>query len=459
MPAQPISSNLPRPWQGGTARRPGDGDDAMLNILMIAENISRNLSGETILPYYYLTHFLAQGHEVRVICHERVREQLKTELDAATFARFAFVKDSLLQKALHRVSGLFPHRVADLVFNQLIQVLTQLRMRGLARARVAAGSVDVVFQPAPIAVKAVSSMYNLGVPVVIGPMSGGMDLPPAFRRLDGPLVRLAISGSRSATGLLHRLIPGKRNAAVLLVANKRTRAALPIHTTGEVREVMESAVDLGRWQPRSSDPALGGPMSFIFCGRFVDWKGISLLVKAFAPLARTGNVRLDLVGDGELFAEIEHLIEDEGIARNVVLHGRVPLERYIELLHDAGAFVSPSLRECGGIAMMEAMAIGVPVIATDWGGAAQYASRDCAILVPPSSQADFVDGLTAAMRHLASSPELRRDLGRAGRHHLEREGHDWAVKARTVAEILGDVSRPRQAATSGQSATSRQPAT
>lgn len=412
-----------------------------LTILLIAENVSRNLSGETILPYYYLQHFLALGHDVRIICHERVRDQLAADLDPALFARFTFVGDGLLQKALFRLGRLFPHRVEDLVFNQLIQLLTQLRMRKLAQRQVAQRAVDVVFQPAPIAAKAISFMYDLGAPVVIGPMSGGMDLPPAFRRLDGPLVRMAISGSRGATGLLHRLIPGKRHAAVLLVANSRTRAALPSGVTGEIREVMESAVDLGRWQPRAADPALGGKMSFIFCGRFVDWKGISYLVRAFAPLARMGGVRLDLVGDGELHGEIAELVRAEGLADSVVMHGRVPLERYMELLLDAGAFVSPSLRECGGIAMMEAMAIGVPVIATDWGGAAQYASRDCAILVPPSSQIGFVDGLTEAMRHLAGSPELRSRLGRAGRRHLEQQGHDWAVKARTVAEILKDVAR------------------
>jgi glycosyltransferase involved in cell wall biosynthesis len=178
----------------------------------------------------------------------------------------------------------------------------------------------------------------------------------------------------------------------------------------------------------------------------VDWKGIAYLVRAFAPLARQGGVRLDLVGDGELLGEIEELVRAEGIANSVVMHGRVPLERYMELLHDAGAFVSPSLRECGGIAMMEAMAIGVPVVATDWGGAAQYASRDCAILVPPVSEATFIDGLTAAMRRLANSPDLRHDLGSKGRRHLEREGHDWAVKARTIAEILHEVSKPRRTA-------------
>ncbi|KXU32627.1 hypothetical protein A0J57_08710 [Sphingobium sp. 22B] len=421
-------------------------DAAGLNILMVAENVSRNLSGETILPYYYLQQFLALGHKVGILCHERVRDQLAADLDPASFAHFTFVSDGLWQKLLFRIGRFFPHRVEDLVFNQLIQLLTQSRMRAMARARVEEGSVDVVFQPAPIAAKAVSFMYDLGAPVVIGPMSGGMDLPPGFRRMDGPLVRWAIAGARRGTELLHRLIPGKRQAAVLLVANDRTRAALPSAVRGVICEVMESAVDLGRWHPRAADPALDGPMSFIFCGRFVDWKGIEYLVRAFAPLAREGGARLDLVGDGELFEEIERLVQAEGIGDSVVLHGRVPLERYMEMLQEAGAFVSPSLRECGGIAMMEAMATGVPVIAADWGGAAQYASRDCAILVPPSSEAAFVDGLTAAMRRLAASPELRRELGRAGRRHLEREGHDWTVKARVIADILRDISRPRPAA-------------
>lgn len=421
-------------------------DADRLKILLVAENVSRNLSGETILPYYYLKHFLALGHDVQIICHERVRKHLETDLEPEMFARFTFVGDGLLQKLLFRIGHIFPHRVEDLVFNQLIQLLTQLRMRRVVKMRAAAGAVDVVFQPAPIAVKAVSFMHNVGAPVVIGPMSGAMDLPPAFRRMDGPLVRLAISGARRASRVLHRLIPGKRNAAVLLVANRRTREALPSGIRGAVREVMESAVDLGRWEPRSSDPALRGEMSFIFCGRFVDWKGIGYLVRAFAPLAREGGVRLDLVGDGELFGEIKDLIEAEGISDKVVMHGRVPLERYMELLHHAGAFVSPSLRECGGIAMMEAMAIGVPVVATDWGGAAQYASGDCAMLVPPSSESAFIDGLTAAMRRLAGSPELRRDLGSAGRRHLEQKGHDWAVKARTIANILHEVSGSRRTA-------------
>lgn len=410
-----------------------------LSILMVAENISTRLSGETIVPWYYLRHLTALGHDVHVLCHARVREHLRADMDAAMFSRVTFLEDKFLQRLLYRAGGFFPHRIEDLIFNQLIQLVTQLNMRGIARRIVAKHAIDVVFQPAPIAAKAVSFLDRVGAPVVIGPMSGGMELPPAFRHMDGPLVHVAIRAARAASALLHRLVPGKLHAAALIVANERTRRALPKGAHGRVYGVMESAVDLARWPVRDCEPA-SPCVSFIFCGRFVDWKGIQYLVRAFAPLAREGGVRLDLVGDGELLGAVRQQIDAEGIADSVILHGRLPLEGYIALLQDAGVFVSPSLRECGGIAMMEAMAVGVPVIAVNWGGGAQYANRDCAILVEPGSEDLLVQGMTAAMRRLAFSAPLRRSLGLRGRRHLEESGLSWERKTEQVVKILAEVA-------------------
>lgn len=408
-----------------------------MSILIAAENISARLSGETILPCYYLEHFRRLGQDVRAICHARVREHLRSDLDDDMFARIAFVEDSRMQKQLYRIGRHFPYRIEDLIFNQLIQLFTQFRMRKTVRRIVSEKSIDVVFQPVPIAARAISFLHDVGAPVVIGPMSGGMELPPAFRGIDGSLVTLAVKVARKASNLLHFLVPGKRRASTLLVANKRTLRALPPGVRGCIHEVMESAVDLERWQPRPiGQEADSGTVSFLFCSRFVDWKGIAHLVRAFAPLAREGEARLDLVGDGDLFEVVQAQIEAEGIQEHVVLHGRVPLERYIEMLRETDVFVSPSLRECGGIAMMEAMAIGVPVIAVNWGGAAQYANRECAILVDPSSEQAFVDGLTHAMRGLAGSTVLRQTLGLAGRRHLERAGLSWEARSRHVLAIL-----------------------
>ncbi|MFD1952567.1 glycosyltransferase family 4 protein [Sphingomonas arantia] len=437
--------------------------DRPMHILLVAENISLRLSGETILPYHYLTEFLAAGHEVQVICHERVREDLRRDLPPVIFARVRFVADGWLQRRLFAFERFLPHRVQDLIVNQLIQILTQFRVRRMARALIAEQRVDVVFQPTPIAAKAVSALFGLGRPVVIGPMSGGMALPPAFRTLDGPVVTLMIRAARAGSAVLHGLIPGKRRAAALIVANERTRAALPARTSGRVYMQMESAVDLRRWQERAplpDDP--DGVVSFIFCGRFVDWKGIGYLVRAFALLARDGagdgqarrRVRLDLVGDGELFDTIAALVRLEGLEAQVVLHGRLPIEAYVDLLTRTDVFVTPSLRECGGMAMMEAMATGLPVIGVDWAGAAQYAGPDCALLIDPASEDALVEGLAAAMRALADDAPLRRRLGAAARWHLEEAGLGWDEQARRVLAILSaTIAEQRPAIETPQAAT------
>jgi glycosyltransferase involved in cell wall biosynthesis len=423
-----------------------DRPSAALRVLLVAENISLRLSGETLLPYYYLEGFRRSGINVRAICHARVRDDLCEDLDPAAFARISFVEDSRAQRWLYRIGKRLPYRIDDLVFNQLIHILTQIRMRAAVKRLVRNHEIDVVFEPAPIAPKALNFLSGLPVPLVIGPMSGAMDLPPAFRDMEGPLVRAAIGLSRAAAALLHHVVRGKINAAALIVGNEQTRRALPRGVKGKIHHVAESGVDLERWEPRVyTEEAPDRPVRFIFCSRFVDWKGIRYLVEAFLPLAREGGVQLDLVGDGELFETIAQQVAAAGVGDAVRLHGRLALPDYIRLLRDTDVYVTPSLRECGGIAMLEAMAIGLPVIGINWGGAAQYTSAACAILVDPVSKPALVTGLTGAMRRLAASYSLRRSMGEAARRHIVEADLGWQSKADRVADILRQVVQHRRA--------------
>ena len=57
------------------------------------------------------------------------------------------------------------------------------------------------------------------------------------------------------------------------------------------------------------------------------------------------------------------------------------------------------------------MAAGLPVVATDWGGPADYLDESCGILVPPTSRDSFIRGLAGGIRRLASSPQLRDEMG------------------------------------------------
>lgn len=83
---------------------------------------------------------------------------------------------------------------------------------------------------------------------------------------------------------------------------------------------------------------------------------------------------------------------------------------------------------------MEAMAVGLPVIATNWGGPGDYLNSTWGILVEPASKEGFVKGLTDAMLKLTQSPELRPSMGCAGRERV-RQHFDWEGKVDRILEI------------------------
>jgi glycosyltransferase involved in cell wall biosynthesis len=99
----------------------------------------------------------------------------------------------------------------------------------------------------------------------------------------------------------------------------------------------------------------------------------------------------------------------------------------------ADALVLPSLLECGGAVVLEAMAMEIPVIATNWGGPAEYLDESCGILIEPT-QESFINDLAAAMLKMAQSPELRQVMGQAGRQRVI-DYFDWEVKVDKILAI------------------------
>jgi len=417
-----------------------------LRVLIVSENISMTMGGESSLPFYYAKLFSPRGVEVWLACHERVREEVQEQFPELS-GRMLFVRDSAVQKLLFRAGAWLPYRIRDLMIGQFIHYSTHRRLRLLARQLAGGGHVDVVLEPSPITPKGLSFMYRLGVPVVIGPLCGGMEFPPAFRSLDSWLTRTVITLSRALSSLANRIVPGKLEADVLLVANAQTERALPRGVRGRLMQLFESGVDRDLWKP--PDPARDDDreVRFVFSGRFVDWKGIQFLLPAFERAAAVEpSCRLELIGGGgEFETRVRELANRPSIRDRVRLHGWVARERAAEILRDADVFVMPSLRECGGTAILEAMAMGKPVIATAWGGPADYVNERCGILVPADSQEGFVQGLADAIVRLSRSAGLRRSLGAGGMQRVLEDDLAWDAKAQRVLEVLAETVANRRA--------------
>lgn len=419
-------------------------------VLIVAEHASARFGGEAILPLHYFQILRRRGIETWMIVHERTRNELQSLL-GGDISRVYFLPDRWYHRLLYRVGRPLPRPLQVFGTGFLSRLSTQVEAKRASRRLIKTHQIDVVHQPMPVSPRETSILYDLGAPVVIGPMNGAMRYPPAFAHMDGRGTRLFVAIGRVVSNLLQRLMPGKPRAAVLLAANQRTLAALPRQTRGgTARILVENGVDMNLWQP--ADHSAHNPVRFLFCGRFEDWKGIDLLLEAFAAsvaAAPPSPMELVLVGDGALRPKYEALAQRLNIADHVRFRGWMPQDKCAAEMRRADALVLPSLYECGGAVVLEAMACALPVIATNWGGPADYVTPQCGILIDPIARPAFIAALSDAMTRLLHQPQLRRQLGMAARQRIQ-EQFDWERKIDAILDVYaeaicrynGGVARP-----------------
>lgn len=420
-----------------------------LRVLIVAEHASAKFGGEAVLPLHYFRLLLGRGIPVWLFTHARVRDELLATYPEAA-GRIFFIEDQPLHMLMWRIGQRLPARLSYFTTGFISRLSTQITQRRMARRLVREHGITVVHQPMPVSPKEPSLMHGLGAPVVIGPMNGGMVYPPGFERGGLRMVAGLESLGRATARWMNFLMPGKRRAALLLVANKRTLRALPGGLSAPVVELPENGVDLRLWQQQGSVAVrhtLGNVTRFIFMGRLVDWKAVDLLLRAFSSAQGLEAMALTVVGDGpqgpalrDLARQLGLLAVQPGQAGKVYFAGWKTQVECAHLLSDHDALVLPSLWECGGAVVLEAMACGLPVLATDWGGPADYLDASCGVLVPPKSPEQFIAGLTDGLQRLAASPALRHQLGQAGRRRVEAE-FDWEKKMERMLQIYAQAVR------------------
>lgn len=410
-----------------------------MRVVIVAEHASAQFGGEAFLPLHYFRLLRERNIEAWLVVHARTKAELET-LFPEDCDRMHFVPDTWLQKLLYKCGRLLPQRVELATTGLLSHLCTQIIQRRIVRRLVREHKIDIIHEPIPVSPKQPSLMFAVGAPVVIGPMNGGMEFPSAFRSRQSRAAELTVALGRQFSDLFNRIMPGKIRAQTLLVANERTKQALPTGVSGTVIELVENGVDLSVWQSASlvsKEP--NKRVHFVYVGRLVDWKAVDLLIEAFVPVAAQTGAVLEIIGDGVLRQELEAQSDRLGLAGSVVFTGWLSQDQCALKLQQADGLVLPSLLECGGAVVLEAMAMGLPVIATNWGGPADYVDSACGILIEPVSREALVNGLSDAMLKLAQSPELRQRMSSAGQERI-RQHFDWERKADRIVEIYQQTS-------------------
>jgi glycosyltransferase involved in cell wall biosynthesis len=362
------------------------------------------------------------------------------ELFPQDIDRILFVPDLWIHKQIFYLSRYLPRRLSEATLGLLNQLITQFCQRRIVQQLVIKQKINIVHQPIPVAPRFPSALFDMGVPVVIGPLNGGMEYPPAFRHTESWISRTLLMVARMFSNAVNALLPGKKQASVVLVANQRTQRALPEGIHGKVVELVENGIDAKVWKA-SDVPVENATKRFVFIGRLVEWKAVDILIQAMEKLPL---VELEVIGDGPKLESWRSFANRLGMADRVHFVGWLSQEECAIHLRDALALLLPSLYECGGAVVLEAMAMGKPVIATDWGGPADYLNASCGILVPPVSYSSLVRGFADAMQKMMVEPELARSMGIAGKERVLRD-FDWQKKINQVVQIYQDLLEKHEA--------------
>lgn len=338
--------------------------DGARRVLIVAHYASERLGGEGAIPLRLFRGLRARGVEAWLVTHDSDRAELAELLPGEQLRRVAFVPSLPgFGWVFTRGRGL-PTSVRTIKW-AITQLERQFAMAPVARRLVRELNIDVVHQPISVSPVLPSALTRLGAPVVMGPLNGGMDLPPAFRSRDSRPYAAVKTLRPLVSSIVHRLVRGRVEAAVVLVANERSRRLLPSGVRGRVERLPETGVVLRDWPDPvpSGSRADGEPVRFMFIGRLVDWKAVDVLLDAFALLDGDVPAELEIIGDGPQRARLERRAAELGIAGRVAFRGWFDPARCAGALGDCDVYVSPSLQESGGIAVLEAMAGARPVIA------------------------------------------------------------------------------------------------
>lgn len=188
--------------------------------------------------------------------------------------------------------------------------------------------------------------------------------------------------------------------------------------------VHRSGVDLAKLQYSVRRRTEGEPTKLVSIGRFVEKKGFTYAVKAIARIIGSGyKVSYSLIGDGELRAYLEQLIDQLGVGDHIRLPGCMPHSEVVLYLRNSHLLLAPSVTGTDGDqegipnVLKEAMAMGIPVISTLHGGIPELVDNGKSGFLVPERD---VEALADRVAYLMDHPEKWPEMGVNGRKCIEK---------------------------------------
>lgn len=279
-------------------------------------------------------------------------------------------------------------------------------------------------------------------PFIWGPVGGGDCEPKSFLKVL-PLKQRIIQGARYVMNALSFInpfimIPATR-AKMILARTPNSARVIPRMFQNKVKVILETAMEesVFEYKKKNRDD---GTLKMIITGRLLPNKNILTAVRALKYIPANYEVSLTIIGSGCQRQAIEEEIQRNGRVDDVTIISEMPRQEVLKLVEQSDLFLFPSLREGGSWSLMEAMAIGLPVICLDWAGMAITVDDTCAIRLPVTNPEQMPKDMATAIIKLIEKPELRKQMGENGRKRIQSM-FNWEAKGRFIEELFVELDK------------------
>lgn len=285
------------------------------------------------------------------------------------------------------------------------------------------------------------------IPFIWGPVGGGDGEPSSFLK-ELPVKQRLMQYGRlimNRTSFLNPaiIIPGYK-AVAILTRTDNSANAIPGMFQAKVRTILETSMAPEIFNYHINDRKQNsGVVKLIFTGRLTPSKNVISVVRALNLIPASYNILLTIIGSGSEKSKVRQEVEKYQLASRVQLISEISRNEVLHELSQSDIYLFPSLREGGSWALMEAMAIGLPVVCLDWSGMKVITDDTSAIRLPVTTPEQMPKDMSEAICKLIDHPELRCKMGMAARERIKNV-FNWEAKGKFMEKLFSELESKRQ---------------
>lgn len=316
------------------------------------------------------------------------------------------------------------------------------KARSFIRKLVKEHHFDIIHHLNPFAWRYPSPAYGLGLPLIRGPLAGGLPTP-------GPMsgevseffhpykfLRYSDGWRKKYDSILKSSY--LQTDCVLLAAPyvANLLAPLPINRFEIENEL--GVDDIKHCDSIKISSPWHEKIKLLFVGRVIRTKGVRDSIRSVFYMKTKEQVIFTIIGDGEDLEQCRNLIKNLNLESTILCRGWCGKEQVEQAYREADIFVFPSFREPTGGVLLEAMSYGLPCVTCDYGGPAYMVGSMSGIKIPPAKPEKFAQDIASQLDFLVENPTIRSQMGKNALNHAFNH-FNWKSKMDRIDSIYQSI--------------------